>query len=83
MRVTEKNIVASVEALQVQLVREGYTKAVHLHHGKPSVGLAWRLYFEDGSEVPGLFRGYLGWTKEEAWHTLSTMIRLMSDLWNH
>lgn len=83
MRVTKQNIEACVRVLKADLEREGYTLDLHLQEGEPRYGRAWRLFFEDGTEVPGLFQGYLGWTKPEAWRTLNTMIRLMSDLYVH
>jgi hypothetical protein len=83
MKVTKQNIEACVHSLKELLEREGYTQDLVLHAGEPRNGRAWRLFFEDGSEVPGLFMGYVGWTKPEAWQTLITMMRLMSDLRMH
>ncbi len=50
-----------------------------VQRGSPSNGQAWRLFTTPpgtsgaGTAVPGLDRGYLGWSAREALHTLHTL----------
>ena len=53
-----------------------------LHTGSPTNGHAWRLFRRgelDGTgtgladPIPGIDRGYIGWTAKEAYNTLHTL----------
>lgn len=55
-----------------------------LHTGDPTNGHAWRMFRRgelDGTgtgladPIPNMDRGYIGWTKREAYNTLHTLAR--------
>lgn len=84
-RVTQKELEGAFLRYSKAVRRAGIHDEVELHEGSKVNGRAFRAYTKKshGSGLwgaPGTDNGFLGWTKAEAHHTLSTMARTLEDL---
>lgn len=59
-----------------------------LQYGSPTYGNAWRIFATGGSVYRSahydplhLTLGYLGWTRKEAWQTLSGIYNTFNAIW--
>lgn len=81
MTVTKEDVLNAIKRYQRNWEGMGFTLELSYQEGTPSAGIAHRLFVEGGSAAPGVGdRGYIGFTKAEAYETLNTISRTLEDL---
>ena len=78
--------------LQGEEINSEYTSMQKPHlilqYGSPTYGNAWRIFATGGSVYRSahydplhLTLGYIGWTRQEAWQTLTGIYTTFNSLW--
>jgi hypothetical protein len=82
-RVTKENLLGAFERYARAWESIGVDMStLKMQHGNATMGVAYRITYNNGSNAPGTSDGFLGFTKREAWDTLRTMARVIEDM-NH
>lgn len=81
MKVTKEDVLAAVETYVRTWAAHGVEMVVKYQEGVPSAGQAHRLFRDNGERAWGTGdRGYIGWSKAEAFETLNIISRTLADL---
>ncbi len=81
MTVTKTDVLNAIQRYQRNWEGMGFALELNYQEGTPSAGIAHRLFVDGGSAAPGTGdRGYIGFSKAEAYETLNAISRTLEDL---
>lgn len=81
MRVSKADIISALERYRRNWEAMGFELELTYQEGTPSSGIAHRVFVEGGFAAPGTGdRGYIGFSKTEAYETLNAISRTLEDL---
>lgn len=81
MRVSKADITSALERYRRNWEGMGFKLELNYQEGTPSMGIAHRVFVDGGSAAPGTGdRGYIGFSRSEAYETLNTISRTLEDL---
>lgn len=81
MRVSKADVITALERYRRNWEGMGFSLELTYQEGSPSSGIAHRVFVEGGSAAPGTGdRGYIGFSRSEAYETLNAISRTLEDL---
>jgi len=81
MNVTKSNLLGALNRYLAAYEGMGVPLEIRFQEGSKTQGVAYRIEMRDGSEAPGTTNGgFIGFTRSEAWHTLTSISRALEDL---